>query len=71
MSMPGGESRPDSPGEESCNNTPIRKTHSCPTLSPWLIGFLVFILAPMAIALYLSFTRWDLFGVPQWIGLEN
>ena len=41
------------------------------TISPWLIGFLVFILAPMAIALYLSFTRWDLFGAPQWIGLEN
>ena len=41
------------------------------TISPWLIGFLVFILAPMAIALYLSFARWDLFGAPQWIGLEN
>ena len=41
------------------------------TISPWLIGFLVFILAPMAIALYLSFSRWDLFGAPQWIGLGN
>ena len=41
------------------------------TISPWLIGFLVFILAPMAIALYLSFARWDLFGAPQWIGLDN
>ena len=41
------------------------------TISPWLIGFLVFTLAPMAIALYLSFTRWDLFGAPQWVGLDN
>ncbi len=41
------------------------------TISPWLVGFLAFTLVPMAIALYLGFTRWDLFGAPQWIGLEN
>ena len=41
------------------------------TISPWLIGFLAFTLAPMAIALYLGFTRWDLFGAPQWVGLDN
>ena len=41
------------------------------TISPWLIGFLVFVLAPMAIALYLSFTNWDLFAAPRWIGLGN
>jgi multiple sugar transport system permease protein len=41
------------------------------TISPWLIGFLVFTLVPMAIALYLGFTDWDLFGAPRWIGLDN
>ncbi len=32
------------------------------TISPWLVGFLAFTLLPMAIALYLGFTRWDLFN---------
>lgn len=41
------------------------------TISPWLVGFLAFTLAPMAISLYLGFTRWDLFGEPQWVGLDN
>jgi multiple sugar transport system permease protein len=40
-------------------------------ISPWLIGFLAFTLVPMAISLYLGFTRWDLFGSPRWIGLDN
>jgi multiple sugar transport system permease protein len=40
-------------------------------ISPWLIGFLVFTLLPMAISLYLGFTRWDLFGAPRWTGLDN
>ena len=37
-------------------------------ISPWLIGFLTFTLIPMAISLYLGFTRWDLFSV---IGLHS
>ncbi len=40
-------------------------------ISPWLIGFLAFTLVPMAISLYLGFTRWDLFGSPQWAGVDN
>ena len=41
------------------------------TISPWLIGFVAFTLVPMAISLYLGFTRWDLFSSPRWAGLEN
>lgn len=40
-------------------------------LSPWIIGFLVFIAVPMFASLYLSFTSWDLFTAPQFIGFEN
>jgi multiple sugar transport system permease protein len=40
-------------------------------MSPWLIGFLVFVLYPMASSLYFSFTRYDLLSVPVPIGLEN
>lgn len=40
-------------------------------ISPWLIGFLLFIAGPMLASLGLSFTRWDYFSPIQWIGLRN
>lgn len=40
-------------------------------ISPWLIGFFAFTLIPMAASLYLSFTDYDIFTAPRWIGLEN
>jgi len=40
-------------------------------LSPWIIGILLLTLGPMVTSLYLSFTDYDLFNTPQWIGLEN
>ncbi|MGW3650760.1 carbohydrate ABC transporter permease [Streptomyces sp. NPDC000878] len=40
-------------------------------LTPWLIGAVVLTLGPMLISLYLSFTDYDLFSTPQWVGLAN
>ncbi|TDB82746.1 carbohydrate ABC transporter permease [Micromonospora sp. KC721] len=40
-------------------------------LSPWLIGILLLTLGPMVTSLYLSFTDYDLFNSPQWVGLDN
>nr|WP_207947774.1 sugar ABC transporter permease [Occultella glacieicola] len=40
-------------------------------LTPWLIGFFLLTVGPMAASLYLSFTDYDLFGAPEFIGLEN
>ncbi len=40
-------------------------------LSPWLIGFLSFNLAPILYSLFLSFTNYDLFTAPQLVGLRN
>jgi multiple sugar transport system permease protein len=40
-------------------------------ISPWLIGFLGFIIGPMIASLYLSFTDYDLLSSPTWVGLEN
>lgn len=40
-------------------------------ISPWLIGFLGFILGPVIASLYLSFTDYDLLSSPTWIGLDN
>jgi ABC-type sugar transport system permease subunit len=40
-------------------------------ISPWLIGFLTFGLWPLLDTFYNSFTKYNLFGSPQWIGLKN
>lgn len=39
--------------------------------SPWIIGFLVFSLYPILASLYYSFTTFNLFKAPVWVGLEN
>ena len=40
-------------------------------LLPWLLGFIVLTLGPMISSLYLSFTNYNLFDPPKWIGLDN
>lgn len=40
-------------------------------LSPWLLGLLLLTTGPVLAALALSFTRYDLFGSPDLIGIEN
>jgi multiple sugar transport system permease protein len=40
-------------------------------LSPWIIGFLAFIVYPMFASLYYSFTNYDLLSAPRFVGLEN
>ncbi|MFE2034918.1 carbohydrate ABC transporter permease [Streptomyces scopuliridis] len=40
-------------------------------LSPWILGVVLLTLAPMAVSLYLSFTDYNLFDAPRWVGLRN
>jgi len=40
-------------------------------ISPWIIGFLVFFLGPIVASFILSFTRWNIVGTPEWVGLAN
>jgi multiple sugar transport system permease protein len=40
-------------------------------LSPWLFGAALLTIGPMLASLYLSFTDYDLFSTPNWIGFEN
>jgi len=40
-------------------------------ISPWLIGFFTLTLIPMVASLYLSFTSYDIFTSPRWVGLDN
>ena len=40
-------------------------------ISPWLIGFLVFFVAPIIASFLISFTDWNIVGQPEWVGLYN
>jgi len=40
-------------------------------IAPWLIGFIAFLLIPMGMSLYYSFTDYPLLEKPVWIGLGN
>src|SRR6476646_7798299 len=40
-------------------------------LLPSLIGFAIFVLAPIVISLVLSFHQWDLMNPPKFIGTAN
>jgi multiple sugar transport system permease protein len=40
-------------------------------LAPWLIGFFLFTLLPIAASFVLAFTDYDILSPPNWIGLAN
>ena len=40
-------------------------------LSPWILGVLFLTIGPMLASLYLSFTDYDLFNSPRWVGVDN
>jgi multiple sugar transport system permease protein len=40
-------------------------------ISPWLVGFLLFVLGPMVASLIISFTKWDLLTPAEFVGLRN
>ena len=40
-------------------------------VSPWIVGFLAFLVYPIYYTLRISFTRYTGFGEPSWIGLDN
>lgn len=38
---------------------------------PWIVGFLVFNVFAIGSSFYLSFTEYNLFKAPEWVGLQN
>lgn len=38
---------------------------------PWIIGFICFQIYPIGSAIYYSFTEYDIFNPPNWVGFEN
>jgi len=40
-------------------------------ISPWLIGFVMFVAGPILASLLLSLTYWDIGSAPRWVGMQN
>ena len=40
-------------------------------ISPWMLGFILFIIGPMIASLFLSFTNYNMLSSPNWIGMDN
>ena len=40
-------------------------------ISPWILGFLLFTIIPVAMSFYYAFTNYSFVAPTQWIGLEN
>ncbi|MFQ3566409.1 MAG: sugar ABC transporter permease [Aggregatilineales bacterium] len=40
-------------------------------ITPWVVGFLIFTVFTIGSSFYLSFTEYNLFRPPRWIGLDN
>ncbi|MEK6701603.1 MAG: sugar ABC transporter permease [Planctomycetota bacterium] len=40
-------------------------------ISPWIVGFLAFLLVPMVLSFYYSFTDYPLMEPPLWVGMGN
>jgi multiple sugar transport system permease protein len=40
-------------------------------ISPWLIGFIAFMLVPLIVSLYYSFTEYDMLSPAKWVGIKN
>ena len=40
-------------------------------ISPWIIGFLIFIAGPIFASLFFSFCNYDVVTSPDWVGIQN
>lgn len=56
-------------GRESIHRTD--RLHAAVFLTPWAIGVVWLVAAPVVLAIYWSFTNYDLLTPPKWVGLAN
>jgi multiple sugar transport system permease protein len=40
-------------------------------VSPWIVGFLIFMVWPLGASMYFSLTKYDVVSSPKWVGLAN
>ena len=41
------------------------------TISPWIVGFIVFTAYPFFASLYFSFTDYNMLSSAEWVGFQN
>jgi multiple sugar transport system permease protein len=59
------------PGQRHVRRRPRQDRAGYLFMAPWLLGLVSFTAGPLVISLYLSFTDYDLFTSPRWVGLAN
>lgn len=52
-----------------CNRDSV--WHALPYIAPHLIIFAVFGVIPILFGIYLAFTKWNMVGAPQFVGIDN
>jgi raffinose/stachyose/melibiose transport system permease protein len=63
---------PPRPPRDTAVRPRLRKDEpSSLLLLPALVLYALFVVVPLAVALYLSFTEWDAISDPKWTGLDN
>ncbi|AEE47737.1 carbohydrate ABC transporter permease [Cellulomonas fimi] len=65
---PGGRS---APRQKLTRRRKVEARYFWLFISPWLIGFVGFLLGPMIASVYISLTEWDSFTPPQFVGFDN
>ena len=40
-------------------------------VSPWIVGFLIFMIGPLIASMYFSLTKYNVVSSPSWVGLDN
>jgi ABC-type sugar transport systems, permease components len=40
-------------------------------VSPFILGCGIFFVFPVIFSAYISFTKWDMFNAPKWVGIQN
>lgn len=71
MSAIGELSRLRRPAGRAAREKPRDTKAAMVFLAPWLLGLVLVTVLPIAASLYLSFTKYDLFNAPEFIGIDN
>ena len=71
MSAIGELSRLRRPAGRAAREKPRDTKAAMVFLAPWFLGLIFVTVLPIVASLYLSFTKYDLFNAPQFIGLDN
>jgi multiple sugar transport system permease protein len=69
--LPVPAAAPDRRSRAAGGRRPGNQPQAYVFLAPWILGVVALTVGPMIVSLYLSFTDYDLFTEPHWVGLDN